>query len=102
MTFEIALLGERARLRLGLCAVVALVLSRLSKSAIRHPRLEALGVAATVGAIGICAALAAERLVALAVAGATPDDVPFNEMRWVVGAPWGRIGIAIGVTVALL
>jgi uncharacterized membrane protein len=103
VTFELALFGDHTRLLVGLaavvCAVAALVLARLSRSAVRHPGLEAAGVAATASAVILIAALGAERLVALALAGAAPEGVSFNEVRWVVGAPWGRAGIAAGVAI---
>jgi hypothetical protein len=57
------------------------------------------GVASTL--IGIMAiacggAVAAEAMIALAVRFAAPKDASFNEYRWVVLSPWGRIGLFVG------
>ena len=41
-------------------------------------------------------ALAAEALVALTVRLAAPGAADFNEYRWVMLAPWGRLGLALG------
>ncbi|HEU5056896.1 MAG TPA: glutamine amidotransferase [Kofleriaceae bacterium] len=55
---------------------------------------------AVVIAVAACAlalvALGAEQVVAWLVDAAAPDTSDFNEHRWVVLAPWGRAGIALG------
>jgi uncharacterized membrane protein len=56
------------------------------------------GVGATLGVVALLAggALAAEALVALTVKLAAPRAADFNEYRWVMLAPWGRLGLALG------
>jgi uncharacterized membrane protein len=55
-----------------------------------------LGAALGVGALLSGGALAAEALVALTVRLAAPSATDFNEYRWVMLAPWGRLGLALG------
>ena len=55
-----------------------------------------LGALLGVGALGCGGALAAEALVNLTVRLAAPKAADFNEYRWVMLAPWGRLGLAFG------
>ncbi len=55
-----------------------------------------LGAALGVAALLSGGALAAEALVALTVRLAAPGATDFNEYRWVMLAPWGRLGLALG------
>ncbi len=43
-------------------------------------------------------ALIAEGLITLTVRLAAPNATNFNEYRWVLLAPWGRLGLALGVS----
>lgn len=47
-----------------------------------------------VAALGV---LAAEQLVSLTVRLTAPRSAEFNEFRWVLMAPWGRLGLWLGV-----
>ncbi|MEO8700088.1 MAG: glutamine amidotransferase [Kofleriaceae bacterium] len=55
-----------------------------------------LGAAIGVGALLAVGALVAEALVILTVRLAAPGAAEFNEYRWVMLAPWGRVGLALG------
>jgi uncharacterized membrane protein len=78
---------------LGACVVVA-ALSRWR----RGP--AGLTVAAASAAIVLALVLVGERLVAWNVATSVPPGDSFNEWRWVLSAPWGRVGIVAGIAVA--
>ncbi|MDB4960811.1 MAG: hypothetical protein JWP01_810 [Myxococcales bacterium] len=56
------------------------------------------GLGAALGVLSLLSggALAAEALVALTVRLAAPGATEFNEYRWVMLAPWGRLGLALG------
>lgn len=60
-----------------------------------------LGAALGVGALAAGGALAAEALVNLTVKLAAPGATDFNEYRWVMLAPWGRLGLGLGAAVVL-
>jgi uncharacterized membrane protein len=47
-------------------------------------------------AIGCVGAVAAEAMIAVAVKFAAPKGASFNEYRWVVLSPWGRVGLVLG------
>ena len=53
-------------------------------------------VATTMLAGSAALALVGERVVGLVVALAAPDGIDFNEFRWVLLGPWGRLGLAAG------
>ncbi|MGE0547876.1 MAG: glutamine amidotransferase [Kofleriaceae bacterium] len=72
---------------------VALMISTVI--AVRRRR-GGIGAALGVGALLAGGALAAEALVALTVRLAAPGATDFNEYRWVMLAPWGRLGLALG------
>nr|MBA2541850.1 hypothetical protein [Deltaproteobacteria bacterium] len=55
-----------------------------------------------VGALLAIGALVAEGLIALTVRLAAPATADFNEYRWVMLAPWGRLGLALGGAAVLL
>jgi uncharacterized membrane protein len=75
-------------------AAACLVLAIATVTAVKRGR-GGLGAALGVLALGSGGALAAEALVALTVRLAAPGR-SFNEYRWVVLAPWGRLGMALG------
>jgi uncharacterized membrane protein len=60
-----------------------------------------LGALLGVAALGCIGALVGEALVALTVRIAAPAGNEFNEYRWVVLAPWGRLGLALGGAVVV-
>jgi uncharacterized membrane protein len=75
----------------GACAVLAIA----TVLAVRRGRG---GLGALLGVLAMFAggALAGEALVALTVRLAAPGASDFNEYRWVMLAPWGRLGLALG------
>ena len=54
-------------------------------------------VAAIIAAAMAGGALVTEQAVALAVMLAAPRAADFNEFRWVMLSPWGRIGMTLGI-----
>jgi uncharacterized membrane protein len=94
----IALLEGPIRIVVGAAAlalaVAAVLLTR------RRPTLAG---GLLVAAFVLAALIAGEALVALTVRLAAPDTAEFNEHRWVMLAPWGRLGLALGaIAVALI
>jgi uncharacterized membrane protein len=91
-----------ARLRWALIATaVALAVVALVAVRRRHPRMgAALGAAALLAGGG----LLAETLIAVTVRLAARGRADFNEFRWVLLSPWGRIGLGLGgaVVIAIL
>jgi uncharacterized membrane protein len=81
-------------------AGLALVMIAATVIAIRRGR-GGLGAALAVTALLAAGALAGEALVAVTVRLAAPGATDFNEYRWVVLAPWGRVGLAVGAVVAI-
>ena len=75
----------------------AIVLVAATVFAIRRDN-GRLGAALGAGALLAVGALVAEGLVALTVRLAAPGTAEFNEYRWVMLAPWGRFGLALGGT----
>ncbi len=80
--------------RYGLAATAGLLLLA-TILAVRANR-GRLGALLGVGVLFAGGALAAEALVALTVRLAAPGASDFNEYRWVMLAPWGRLGLALG------
>ncbi len=76
-------------------AAIALVLVIATVLAVKRGR-GGLGAALGVGAMLAIGALVGEALVALTVRLAAPGATDFNEYRWVMLAPWGRLGLALG------
>ena len=76
-------------------AAACLVLMVATVLAVRRGK-GGLGAALGVLALLSGGALAAEALVALTVRLAAPGATEFNEYRWVMLAPWGRPGLALG------
>lgn len=76
-------------------AIAAVVLGIATVFAVRRGRARA-GAALGVTALAAAGSLVAEALVALTVRLAAPSTTDFNEYRWVMLAPWGRIGLAFG------
>ncbi len=80
--------------RYGLiAAAVILVLATAIAIKKGHGRISA---ALGVGALLAIGALVAEALIALTVWLAAPAATDFNEYRWVMLAPWGRLGLMLG------
>ncbi len=89
---NIVLFSDLMRIVLGLAAVL-LVAATIVAVKRGYGGLGALlGVAALLSG----GALAGEALVALTVRLAAPGASDFNEYRWVMLAPWGRLGLALG------
>jgi len=89
---NIVLFSTWVRYGLAAAFVVLMVATVL---AVRRGR-GGLGAALGVAALLSGGALAAEALVALTVRLAAPGAADFNEYRWVMLAPWGRLGLALG------
>ncbi len=88
----VALLDDRARLLLGAVAVLAaLVALLLGRRGLRTATTAVLCLALTAAG-----ALIAEGLVALTVRWAAPRTAEFNQHRWVLLAPWRRLGLWLG------
>jgi len=94
---NIVLFSTNVRYGLAIAAVVLLIATIF---AVRLGRSRA-GVVFGVGALAAGGALAAEALVALTVWLAAPSTAEFNEYRWVILAPWGRLGLALGAVTVL-
>ncbi|HEU0029751.1 MAG TPA: glutamine amidotransferase [Kofleriaceae bacterium] len=94
---NIILFSTMVRYALAGAAVVLVVATVL---AVKRGR-GRLGAALGVGALLAVGSLVAEALVALTVRLAAPGATDFNEYRWVMLAPWGRIGLALGGAVVL-
>ncbi|MCX5742079.1 MAG: glutamine amidotransferase [Proteobacteria bacterium] len=94
---SIALFGTVARY---LVIVLALVLGGATVIAVRQGR-GRLGALLGLGGLLAIGALVAEALVALTVKLAAPGASDFNEYRWVMLAPWGRLGLALGGAIVI-
>lgn len=95
---DVAILDSAQRWILGALLVgfgLAAVLLRW-KSARERLAVACASIAAVAGAV-----LLVERLVALVVSLSAPADADFNEFRWVLLAPWGRVGLVIGMAVVV-
>ena len=57
-------------------------------------------VGAVAAAVAAALVLAGEQAAAWLVRLSAPDAVDFNEYRWIVRAPWGQLGLALGGAVA--
>jgi uncharacterized membrane protein len=89
---NIVLFSEYARYAL---AGIAVVLGLATVIVVRRGY-GGIGALFGVGAFLSGGALAAEVLVNLTVQLAAPSATDFNEYRWVMLSPWGRIGMALG------
>ena len=88
----VALLDDRARYALGALAVMAAIIALLlGRRGLRSATTAVLCLALTAAG-----ALIAEALVALTVRWAAPHTADFNEHRWVLLAPWRRLGLWLG------
>ncbi len=98
MTVE--LLTATGRWALAAAAVallgVALALRRRAGAAAEIGRV----LAVTLATLAVLL-LAAERLIAAGVRWAAPAGADFNEWRWVLEGPWGRVGMAAGFVACL-
>src|SRR5215475_5324205 len=97
---DISLFTPSARLVCAAATGVLVVLAVVLRFA--RPRGSAVGLAATLLALAGLVTLGGEQLVALAVRSVAPEGTTFNEWRWVLGAPWGRVGIIAGLAVVTL
>jgi uncharacterized membrane protein len=94
----VELLEPAQRLALGLVAAGAAGAALLL--AWRRARPSAI-VALVAIAIVAVAALALEQAIAWLAAAAAPADQAFNEHRWVVMAPWGQVGLLLGLAIGV-
>lgn len=85
--------------RWGLLAA-ALVVAAAAYALHRRRRPGAVVPLIVVAAI-IVDVLISERLVAFLIQGLSNKSSDFNEFRWVILAPWGRLGLALGAAVAV-
>lgn len=94
---DISLFTPNARLvcavATGVLALLAVILRQI------RPRGSGAALVATLLAVGGAVTLGGEQLVAFAVRSVAPEGATFNEWRWVLGGPWGRIGIIVGLVV---
>lgn len=95
MAFTLLSVSERVAVLAG-----AAILAGLAFLLGRRPGAARWVVWATLGAVALAGVAAAELTVALALAAAAPASADFNEYRWVLMAPWGRLGLFFGVAAA--
>lgn len=95
---NIVLFSQSQRYAVIAIAII-LVVSTIIALRSRHGRL---GVLFGVGALFAVGSLVAEALVALTVRLAAPATAEFNEYRWVLLSPWGRLGLALGGTAVVV
>jgi hypothetical protein len=95
MAFTLLSLSERIAVLGG-----AAILAGLAFALGRRPGRGRWVVIATLGAVVLAGIAAAELMIALALAAAAPESADFNEYRWVLMAPWGRLGVILGVAAA--
>lgn len=88
------------QLRLGFAlAAIALVAAAIAVA--RRDRWRAIAPALAVGGIAAAGVLLTEVLVALTVRGSAPQQVDFNQYRWVFFSPWGRTGLWLGTATVM-
>jgi uncharacterized membrane protein len=80
----------------------AVLLAGLAFALSRRPGRGRHAMAAGLGAAVLGGVALTEAMVALALATAAPERADFNEYRWVLMAPWGRLGVILGVAAAAL
>jgi hypothetical protein len=97
MAFTLLSVSERIAV-LGGAAALAAVAFALG----RQPGRALWRMLATLGAVILAGIAATEAMIALALATAAPESADFNEYRWVLMAPWGRLGVILGVAGAAL
>ncbi|HMG24212.1 MAG TPA: hypothetical protein VK607_22915, partial [Kofleriaceae bacterium] len=90
---NIVLFSELVRASLAVAAVLLIVATVV----VVRRGYGGLGALTGVAALLAGGALAAEALIALTVRIAAPGAADFNEYRWVFLAPWGRLGLALGL-----
>jgi uncharacterized membrane protein len=93
----VSLLQPTARAVLALAAVLLGLAALILRARRADERLRAAVLAAAIGCLVL---VLGERVLSLYARAAAPPGATFNEWRWVLSAPWGRIGLAIGITVA--
>ncbi len=96
MTVELLSSAQRLAL-IGVAVAFGLIGAGM---AIRRARINwtvgAVSVAATAAAL-----LAAEQVASWIVALSAPAEVDYNDYRWVLLSPWGKIGLAVGAAVGV-
>lgn len=97
MLFSLLSLTERIVIVAG-----AVLLAGLAFVLGRRPGRGRYAMAAGLGAAVLGGVALTEAMVALALATAAPESADFNEYRWVMMAPWGRLGVILGVAAAVL
>jgi hypothetical protein len=95
MAFTLLSLSERIAVLGG-----AVVLAGLAFALGRRPGRGRWVALAALGAVVLGGIAVAELMIALALAAAAPASADFNEYRWVLMAPWGRLGVILGVAAA--
>jgi uncharacterized membrane protein len=95
MAFTLLSLSERVAVLGG-----AVVLAALAFALGRRPGRGRWVVLAALGAVVLAGIAIAELMIALALSAAAPASADFNEYRWVLMAPWGRLGVILGVAAA--
>ena len=91
MRFVLLSAGQRWLL---IAAVIALAVLAGWLGRRGRPRNAVLAGAGAALALGV---LAAEVMIAWSIGWWAPEGAQFNEYRWVLLSPWGRVGIALGV-----
>jgi len=91
MRFVLLSAGQRWLL---IVAVIALAVLAGWLGRRGRPRNAVLAGAGAALALGV---LAAEVMIAWSIGWWAPEGAQFNEYRWVLLSPWGRVGIALGV-----
>ncbi|HUS67147.1 MAG TPA: glutamine amidotransferase [Kofleriaceae bacterium] len=94
---SVGLFSDTLRLALLIVGGVAALAAALMAWRRVRAGLVVLATAIAVAALG---AAGIEQIVAWLVASSAPDAADFNQHRWVLLAPWGRAGIALGLACA--
>jgi uncharacterized membrane protein len=95
----IQLLAGDVRIALTLAGVALLAIAFVLRWRRVAAPLVVLAAAAGMVALG---AVLGERLAVFVAGRAAPDTTDYNEYRWIVLAPWGRLGLALGCGAAAL
>lgn len=95
---KIAVLSSNMRIGLAFAAVASVVAALLVA---RRERWRASAPVFGVAAIAAIGALVLEMMIAVAVRISAPTQVDFNQYRWVLLSPWGRLGLWLGAGAVL-
>ncbi|ACY16586.1 glutamine amidotransferase [Haliangium ochraceum] len=77
-------------------------LGALAYALSRRPGRARWSLVCALAAVAALSVVLAEGALALLLATAAPERADFNEHRWVLMAPWGRVGVIAGVVAAAL